>query len=110
MKHLSVSATVVAVIVMTAGTVNGACTSLTKCRQNSGNNCNCCPTGTSEREYTCPTGWSASGSTCYRSATRSSDSIGYTETTYGSCAATAGNLIQCYQAKCGTPIPSCTII
>lgn len=110
MKHLLFSSAVAISMTVVAGTAYAGCISLATCRATAGNNCNCCPTGTSEKQYKCPDGWEPSGSICYRSATRSFDSIGYTETTYGSCAGTANGTIMCYDRKCGTPMPSCSLM
>lgn len=110
MKTFLLRAFTACTISITLGNAHAACMSRTKCINGMGSNCNCCATGKSEIEYTCPTGWTASGSTCYRSATKSSDSIGYTETTYGTCAGTKGGMVMCYEERCGTPIPSCSLM
>lgn len=109
-QHLTVALVAIPIWAATLPHGMAACQSMIQCRQSAGNNCNCCPTGTSETQYTCPDGWDARGSQCYRDATRSSDSIGYTETTYGTCAGTAGGFVQCYKAQCGTPIPNCKLL
>lgn len=113
MKTFLLRAFTACTISITLGNAH-ACMSRTECSNGIGSrNCNCCSTGESEIKYTCPTGWTASGSTCYRSATKSSDSIGYTETTYGTCAGTKGGTVMCYEERCaasGKPKPACSLM
>lgn len=111
MKTFLLRAFTACTISITLGNAHAVCMSIDQCRQEiAGRSCNCCVTGKTETEYTCPDGWTARGSTCYRSATKSSDSIGYTETTYGTCAGTKGGIIMCYESKCGTPMPACSLM
>lgn len=79
------------------GLVGSSCLTKSECDAKYGTNRKCCVTSY-QTIYTCPTGWRAdSGGTCRRLNTFGIDAKGYTQTSYGTCAATAGGTQDCYE-------------